>query len=349
MSIRFGIIGCGAIGQRRHIPECHANPHTEIVALCDVRADRVKEVAAKYGVAKTYTDYKQMLKGEQLDAVIVGTPNAFHAEQSIAALNAGAHVLVEKPMAGSLADAKAMIKASDKAKKFLMVGQNQRLAAPHVKAKQILESGRLGKAISFQTSFKHAGPDLWSVDGAASWFFRKPEAVMGVCGDLGVHKIDLMRYLLGQEFTEVTAKVETINKTDPKTGKPISVDDNALLVVKTDAGVIGTIQISWTNYGRVEDNGTAIFCENGVLTIATDPQYGVVEHLRDGGKSFHQVGKLATNEVQTGSGVCDLFVQSIRTNTPPAINAYEGYCSLEVILGAMESSKTGKHVKCKQL
>lgn len=347
MALRFGIIGCGAIGQRRHIPECNANPNTEIVALCDVNASRVEDIGKKYQVASTYTDYRKMLRSEQLDAVVVGTPNATHAPMSIAALDSGFHVLVEKPMAGSLKEAGAMIDAARRNRKFLMVGQNQRLMSPHVKAKQILSRGDLGKPINFQTTFKHGGPDSWSIDGAKSWFFRKKEAVMGVCGDLGVHKIDLMRFLLGQEIVEVNGFVGTLSKTYPGTAKKIDVDDTAFLSVKTDKGVIGTINISWTNYGRFEDNGTVIYCEKGVILIGTDPQYGVVVNYADGTREFHKTGAISTNEKQVGSGIMDLFVTGILKNKAPSIDGAEGYKSLAVILAALESARTGKTVRPK--
>lgn len=347
MALRFGIIGCGAIGQRRHIPECFNNPHTHIVALCDVNPDRVEEVAKKYEVTSTYTDYRKMLAGEDLDAVVVGTPNSTHAPMSIAALDAGFHVLVEKPMAASLKEAKAMIDAAKKNKRFLMIGQNQRLMAPHVKAKQILDKGTLGKPINFQTTFKHGGPDGWSVDGGKSWFFRKKEAVMGVCGDLGVHKIDLMRFLLGQEIVAVNGFVDTLSKTYPGTTKKIDVDDTAFLSVKTSGGVIGTINISWTNYGRFEDNGTIIYCEKGVMLIGVDREYGVVVRYRNGKEDKFKTGEIATNTKQVGSGVMDMFVESIRKKKAPTIDGAEGYKSLAVILAALESSKSGKTVKPK--
>lgn len=348
MKIRLGIIGCGAIGQRRHIPDAKQIPEqVEIVALCDIRADRVREIAAKHGVGKTYTDHRQMLKQEQLDAIVVGTPNCFHAPQAIDGFKAGCHVLVEKPMAGSLAEAKAMIAAAKKARKFLMVGQNQRLSPPHVKARDILASGVLGKPLAFETTFKHRGPDGWSVDGAKSWFFRRKEAVMGVCGDLGVHKIDLMRYLLGQEVVAVTGFVSTLHKTYPGTRTLIDVDDNAFLSVRTNKGVLGTITISWTNYGQMEDNGTTIYCEGGVLLIARDREFGVIVNYSNGNKEYHKVGALATNTQQTRSGIMDMFVNGIIDGKAPPIDGGEGYRSLEVILGAMESSRTGKTVVCK--
>ncbi len=127
--VRFGIIGTGAIGQRRHIPECVANPDCQLVAVCDANAARVKEVAAQFGV-KAYTDYQEMLEGEKLDAVVVCGPNTLHAQQTLDALKAGLHVLCEKPMATTREEAQAMIAAAQKSGKNLMIGHNQRLMPP---------------------------------------------------------------------------------------------------------------------------------------------------------------------------------------------------------------------------
>ncbi len=343
MPVKIAMIGCGSIGQHRHIPEASAHPDVKLVALCDIKKDRVEEMAKKYGT-DAYTDYKDLLKKADVDAVVVGTPNVCHAPQTIDSLNAGKHVLVEKPMAGTREEAKAMIKAAEKNKKFLMVGQNQRLMPPHVKAKEILASGKLGKIFTFQTTFKHPGPDGWSIDGAKSWFFKKPEAIMGVTGDLGVHKADLMRYLLGEEFAEVSGFLATRDKKDEK-GKPIGLDDNAFIAMKTVSGIVGTMTISWTNYGHMEDNSTLIYCEKGVLLLGADPEYGVVVNYRDGNREFHKLGAVATNTRQTRSGIMDMFIRSIQTNEPPLIDGWEGYKSLDVILTAMDAAQQGKTLK----
>jgi predicted dehydrogenase len=344
MPVKIGFIGCGAIAQRRHIPEAAAHSDAAVAAVCDVNGPRAKEMGSKYD-CPAYDDYRDMLAKVELDAVIVATPNKFHAPQTIAALGQKKHVLVEKPMAGTRDEAKAMIQAAKKARRFLMVGQNQRLMPPHVKAREILDSGRLGKPLTFQTTFKHPGPDGWSLDGAKSWFFRKPEAVMGVCGDLGVHKADLMRFLLGQEFAEAGGFVGTLDKKDWKSGKPIGVDDNAFITLRTRGGVIGTMTISWTNYGAMEDNGTVIYCEKGVLLIGTEPGYGVVVNYRDGTRELYKLGAIATNTQQTRSGIMDMFVKSILTNTAPSIDGEEGYKSLDVILTSLEAAAQGKTLK----
>lgn len=337
--IKYGVIGAGAIAQRRHLPEIHQHPDSVVAAIADPVKERVQSVCETYG-ATPYTDYKKMLKDEELDAVVVAGPNALHAEQTIAALKAGCHVLCEKPMAGTRQEAKKMIAAAKSAKKYLMIGMNQRLMPPHVKAKEILDTGRLGKILAFETNFKHAGPDGWSVDGAKSWFFKKNAAVMGVNGDLGIHKADLMRFLLGEEFTEVGGFVTTLDKKQ-ENGKLIPLDDNAYLTLKTKSGVIGSIHISWTNYGNIEDNGTVLHCEKGVMRIGMDPEYGVMVDYRTNQKERYVVGAIATNTKQVGSGVSDMFTECILARRKPTIDGDEGYKALNVILTAVEASKEG--------
>ncbi len=338
--VRYGVIGCGAIAQRRHVPEIAANPDAELIALSDPNVDRVNEVADKYD-AHAYDDHKKMLKDADLDAVVVCGPNKLHAPQSIDCFKAGKHVLVEKPMATTRNEAKRMIEAAKKARKYLMIGLNQRLMPPHVKAREILGSGKLGRILTFRTAFAHGGPDGWSLDGAKSWFFDPIAAVMGATGDLGVHKADLMRYLLDDEFTHVGGFIETRDKKDSK-GKLIGLDDNAYLTLKTKKGAIGYIVASWTNYGKSEGNYTAIYCENGVMELAMDPEFGVVVKYANGNVEKHKVGAVASNTRQVSSGIVDMFTESIRKNRKPSIDGIEGYRCLNVILTAMDAARSGR-------
>ncbi|CAG7627628.1 1,5-anhydro-D-fructose reductase [Paenibacillus solanacearum] len=332
--IKVAVIGCGAIAQRRHIPEYEANPHVELVAFADPVIERAQKYAEKHG-ALAFADYRELLKEVKVDAVSVCTPNALHAPVAIAAANAGAHVLVEKPMAATAEEGRAMIEAAQQNGVYLMVGHNQRLMPPHAKAKEILDSGRLGKVISFRTSFGHPGPERWSVDGKDSWFFRKDEAIMGAMGDLGVHKSDLIRYLLSDEVADVAGFVNTLHK------EGTDVDDNATCLLRMKSGTIGTLVASWTYY-KGEDNSTVLWCENGVMKVGTHPDDQVIVELRNGTVERYKVGAIATNEKQTSSGVIDTFVNSIVTQTPPSISGEEGLRSLEVILAAFESQATGK-------
>ncbi|MGO4272969.1 Gfo/Idh/MocA family protein [Paenibacillus sp. TAF58] len=332
--IKVAVVGCGSIAKHRHIPEYAWNSNVELVAFVDPVLERAEHFAQLHG-GKAYSSYTEMLKQEKVDAVSVCTPNFLHAEVSIAAANAGAHVLVEKPMASTAEEAEAMIEAAKKNGVFLMVGHNQRLMPPHVKAKEILNSGKLGKVLTFRTSFGHPGPEGWSVDGRESWFFRKEEATMGAMGDLGVHKSDLIRWLLADEVAQVAAFVGTLHK------EGTDVDDNATCLLRMKSGATGSLVASWTYY-KGQDNSTVLWCENGVIKIDTDPNDQVIVELRDGTVERYKVGQIATNEKQTHSGVIDEFITSIMEGQKPRISGEEGLRSLQVILAAFESEATGK-------
>jgi UDP-N-acetylglucosamine 3-dehydrogenase len=332
-TLKVGVIGCGSIAKYRHLPEYKLNKNVEIVAVCDIVAERAEKIAEEYG-AKAFSDYKEVLKLEDIDAISVCLPNYLHAPVSIDALNAGKHVICEKPMATSKEEAEAMINAAKRNDKKLMIAHNQRFVASHQKAKEIIESGKLGKIYSFKTTFGHPGPEGWSVDGAGSWFFNKEKAFIGAMGDLGVHKADLMRYLLG-EFTEVGAFIETNAKQNT------DVDDNAVCILRTESGIIGTLAASWA-YMSGGDNSTIIYGEKGTLRLEADPEYSLIEEYRDGSVVYHKLDKIQTNEEggQSTSHVINHFVDCIVENKEPLINGEEGMKSLQIILAALESKET---------
>lgn len=332
--LRVAVIGCGSIAKHRHLGEYHHNPAVEIVAVCDLVEERVNEMAQQYG-AKAYTSYEEMLEVEKIDAVSVCLPNYLHAPVSIAALDAGCHVLCEKPMATSREEADAMIQAAKSSGKKLMVAHNQRFVPSHQKARALIESGEIGKIYSFRTAFGHGGPEGWSADGKDSWFFKKDEAFIGAMGDLGVHKADLLRYLLGEEFVEVAGFIETSAKENT------DVDDNAVCILKSESGIIGTLAASWAYTAR-EDNSTIIYGEHAILRLEDDPDYSLVVQYKNGEVVKYALGAIQSNEAggQTSSHTIDHFVASILQDTEPLINGDEGKKSLEVILAALESMET---------
>ncbi|PTY78973.1 dehydrogenase [Heyndrickxia sporothermodurans] len=334
--IKVGIIGCGSIATHRHLPEYALNENVEIIAVCDIVEDRAKERAEQYGT-KFYTNYEELLANDEIEAVSVCTPNYLHAPISIAALNAGKHVLCEKPMATSEEEAKAMIEAAKRNDKKLMIAHNQRFVSSHMKARKLIESGDVGKIYSFRTAFGHGGPERWSADGSNSWFFKKEEAFIGAMGDLGVHKTDLLRYLLNEEIVEVAAFVDTVAK------KETTVDDNAVCILKTESGIIGTLAASWS-YVSSEDNSTIIYGENAILRLEEHPDYSLVVQYKNGEVVKYELGKIQSNEDggQNNTHVIENFINSIVDNSEVPINGVEGMKSLNVILAALESSKTGK-------
>ncbi|MFD1849742.1 Gfo/Idh/MocA family protein [Oceanobacillus bengalensis] len=331
--LRIGVIGCGSIARRRHLPEYANNDKVEIIAVCDSYDVRAKEIAEIYG-AKAYTDYHELLLDPDLDAVSVCLPNSFHAPVSIAALNAGKHVLCEKPMATSHEEATQMIDAATKNDKKLMIAHNQRFVSSHRKARELIGNGELGKIYSFRTVFGHGGPEGWSIDGRNSWFFEKEKAFIGAMGDLGVHKTDLIRYLLGEEVTEIAAFVETNAKENT------NIDDNAVCILKMESGIIGTLAASWS-YVSESDNSTIIYGENGIIRLEDDPEHSLIVQYKNGEVIKYKLDKIQTNDAdgQHTSHIIDSFINAIIKDTDVPITGSEGLKSLQVILSALESSQ----------
>ncbi len=334
--LKVGVIGCGSIAKHRHLPEYAANTQIEIAAVCDIVKTRADEIAALYG-AVAYERFEELLQNEEIDAVSVCTPNYLHAPISIAALKAGKHVLCEKPMATSRVDAEKMIETASTSEKKLMIAHNQRFVPSHEKAREILASGEVGKIYSFRTAFGHPGPEGWSVDGKESWFFEKEKAFIGAMGDLGVHKTDLIRYLLGEEIVEVGSFVETSAK------EFATVDDNAVCILKSESGIIGTLAASWA-YTAKEDNSTIIYAEKAILRLEDDPVNSLVVQYQTGETVKYELGGIQTNDNggQSSSQVIDHFVDSILLNQDVPVSGTEGMNSLQVVLAALESNETKK-------
>jgi UDP-N-acetylglucosamine 3-dehydrogenase len=334
--LRVGVIGCGAIAQRRHLPEYHAREDVEITAVCDFSKERAEEVKLKFAAKHALTKTEDLLALDDIDAVSVCTPNQFHAAVSIQAMKAGKHVLCEKPMATTIEEAREMVRVAEENNVFLMVGHNQRFMPVHIQAKELLKQGKLGRVLTFSTVFGHGGPENWSVDGAKSWFFNKEQAFIGAMGDLGVHKADLIGWLLDDRISAVSAFYGTLHK-------DIHVDDNAAFLLKTEKGSIGTLTASWTVYPK-EINSTVLHCENGTMSIGADPKYGVVVQYKDGTTVNVETGKMQTNEEggQTNSGVIDHFVEGILSGKGHEINGIEGLRALEVIIAGMEAGNKGQ-------
>lgn len=340
--INIGIIGCGKISQVRHIPEYLANQECEVKAYFDLNYERAAELAARYGGKACHT-LDELLADKSIDAVSVCVANVAHAKDTIAALEAGKHVLCEKPMATTIEECERMVDAARKNGRKLMIDQNQRFAAAHAKARELVQGGYIGRVITFRTAFGHSGPETWSVDpGSSTWFFDKGKAAMGVMADLGVHKTDLIQYILGQRVVATTARLSTLDKRDAF-GSLIGVDDNAMCIYEMDGGAVGTMTASWTYYGQ-EDNSTIIYGEKGILRVYDDPAHSLVAVMRSGEVREFDLDRIQTNDNQTSTGIIDSFIDCVKNDTRPAIDAEDVLNAMKAVFASIKSSETGARV-----
>ena len=188
--LKIGIVGNGGISGA-HIDAYKNNPNVEIYALCDINEAALNNRASQTGVTRLYRDVREMVKLPELDAVSVCVWNSAHRECTLAALNAGKHVLCEKPMALNAAEAREMMECSEKNHRLLQIGFVRRFEPNVLVVKDLIDQGFFGDVYYVKSSFLRR----WGFPGG--WFGDKSRSGGGPLIDLGVHNIDLSRYLLG--------------------------------------------------------------------------------------------------------------------------------------------------------
>ena len=341
--IKVGIIGCGSITEKRHAPEYLENSNVEIAAFYDINKKRAKMMAEMFG-GKAVDDYMDILNDPEIAAVSDCTPNHMHCIVSTKAMELGKAVLCEKPMAKSLEEAEKILEVQQKTGALFMLDHNQRFTVAHKKVKELIASGELGRVITFRTTFGHGGPESWTESKSKNtWFFTKDKCEFGTAGDLGVHKLDLIRYLTGDEYESVSAMGGTLDKTF-EDGTPAEVCDNVAALLKLKSGAIGTGTFSWTHYGQ-EDNSTILYMEKGIIRIYDDPEYQIRIIYADGRIENLKVEAMQTNDNQTKTGVIDAFVDAVINKLPAPVTAEDGVISIKVINAIMKSMEEKCEVK----
>ena len=233
--VRFAVIGIAPKGiGNHHINGIKNNPtKAELVAVCDIVEDFAKLAASRYGVDRWYTDYREMLKDGGFDCVVVCTPDQVHAEQSIAAVEAGYHVLCEKPLAMEVEDVRAIVAAAKKSDKKFMVGQVGRKTPAFILAKQLVDQGVIGDLFFIESEYAHNYDIIEDIGG---WRHDPVHLRYPVVGG-GCHAMDLLRWIAGNP-TEVFAY------SNHKALPHWPVDDCTIAVLKYPNDVIGKVMTS---------------------------------------------------------------------------------------------------------
>jgi predicted dehydrogenase len=332
--IRVGVIGCGQIAQKSHFPHYSSNPDVEIVAA-DSSQEQLDEVCRLFDVRQTYYDYEKMLDEERLDAVSICSPNFLHCKMTVDAAERGVHVLCEKPMATTLADAEIMLGACSRNSVILMVNFTYRFFNGTRRTKQLLDEGVIGKLHSIRVRFGHRGPyDGW---GAKSdWFFDAKKVGGGVLMDMGIHAIDICHYLFGP-ITSVCAVQSNLSKKIP-------VEDSVALLTEFGDGRFGTIEACWTGgsgFVGIEVCGSA-----GSITL--DFRKGFFLSLKENnpdGLCVFEEEEIDCDMLAGGhETVINDFIEHIQNGTRPVCNGSVGLAALKVALAAYESAKSAHKI-----
>jgi predicted dehydrogenase len=332
------VIGAGAIAHALHLPGYAKREDVERIVAVDIEPAQLEEAKEKFDIAATYTDYRDMFSHESPDLVSVCTPNAYHAEHALAALRAGAHLLLEKPMTLSLADAEAIRREAQLAGKQVMIGFSHRFNSTNRKIKDIISKGRIGEPFMIRVRFAHGGPfPGWA---KSDWFYKPELAGGGALLDMGIHAFDLCNWLLGP-VTAVTAQMATLRK-------PIAVDDNAVITLEFGDRAMGYIEVGWTSGPGF--NGLEIYADNGTILH----KYGTPAEVTVGRVSPDQqaVARYSTRKLQTPkAGVwdteMDYFMNTVLKGKVPEMGVDAGIASLAIALAAQESARTGQRIAVK--
>lgn len=323
--IRFAIIGCGRIAQR-HAE--HIQNFGQLVSVCDIIKDRADDLAAKTG-AVSYQYVKDMLQKEKdVDVVAICSPNGLHAEHSILSLDAGYHVLCEKPMAINVHDCGEMIKAAERNNKRLFAIKQNRFNPPVAAVKKALEDGKFGKIYSIQLScFWNRNADYYE----NSW---KGSADLdgGTLFTQFSHFIDLLYWMVG-DIKNAKGFSANFNHKDH-----IDFEDTGAVVVEFYNGAIGTINYTVNSYGKNMEGSLTIFGEKGTVKIGgqylNELEYQNIENfefknLPEGNKANeygHYQGSMSNHDK-----VYENLVDVLQNGSAISTNSFEGLKTVEII------------------
>jgi predicted dehydrogenase len=319
MTLRIGIIGCGGIG-RTHI-QAWTNAGFPPVAVCDAVPALATATGADCGAA-VYTDVATFLAEAHLDIVSICTPPASHATLVIQALQAGVHVLCEKPMAPTVAECDAMIAASAQQQRLLSVGFCHRFQ-PHVEVMQAqIAAGLIGEVIMMRNRFAGHMPNV-----EQRWFSDPDLAGGGVMMDTCVHSVDLFRHLAG-DVSRVHASTVTRST---ELGPALRVEDSAVITLVSASGILGVIEASWrTPPGEWV---VSVYGTRGVLQL----DYDTMElwHSDQNGQRTRLAvpdGDRFVNEVRA-------FAASVTQQVPLRVSGADGRAATDILVRAYQSAQ----------
>lgn len=335
--IGVGLIGAGGgYGSRDSLPGFQANPHVAVVAICDKDEDRVRVIARGNGVPYWTTDYRHIVEREDVQIVVVDTPDHLHAEHSIAALQAGKHVLCAKPMCTTLAQCRDLVAAVDISGVRFMVGQSARWSPLHQKIHTVYTSGQIGEAYAVEGSYLHDMHDYW-VYGHTPWRWD-PEGhpqnlLLGGC----CHPLDLLKWTVGHDIEQVFAYSHSHPDVIPQPGCYIT-------VFRFKNGCLGKTMLNVGNYGPIHGYGEGMLTIYGTTgTIWRDTLYLPGREPVSLSDEADYEKTRAAHGVGTNRSI-DHFVDCVINDREPLVNVRDAAKTTAALLAGTESALTGRPV-----
>ncbi len=333
--LSFAVIGCGGFGSRRI--EALRKIDSEIACLVDADEKRVSDLAREIGCEHS-TDHREAVQRNDVDCVVVATPNKFHAPITVAALEAGKHVICEKPLARTPKEALEMVEAAKRNKVFLKTGSNLRYFSNVKKAKELIEGNVIGKPLFIRGWIGHDGKKVLH-----AWNVKRDISGGGTLLDNGAHILDLFRWFIG-DFSDCFGQVQTLQM-------PIEVEDNGMGVFKAKDGRMAFIQSSWTEwsgymYMEVYGSEGSVIIDNRGERVADTGKWFVTSTAAHTTKDgTRQVFDYSAEPPQSYELELRDFISCIKKKRQPMASGYDGMRVVEMVSGIYESSRTGRIVR----
>ncbi len=334
--IKVGLIGCGNIGAGGHLPAYAHIPETKLVAVCDA-VEELAHAAAERSGAMAYTDYRRLLEQEDIEMVDLCVPTYIHAQLAVEAMQAGKHVLCEKPMAHTLEAADAMIEAAQANGVKLMIGQVRRFDHRYASIKAQIDAGKVGRPVFIRRAerqFLPFPPDAWQWD---------PRRGGGVILDIGVHATDLFRWLLGQEAVEVYAVAKSVREAARAAGSY----DHAMITCKFNGGGVGFAEASWA---YPQGFGGALYAQLDVVGTEGKIQYSdkdtnpMLIYTTEKGHELPRYFRFMSTTEYAFEEEIRHFARCVIEGREPLVSPQDARAALEMALAAQRSAETGKPV-----
>ena len=342
-AVKLGLIGCGRVAETRHLPALLSLSDVEVIAVADVDPDRLRRVGELFHVRRRYKNYLDLLGEGQIDAVAVCVPAQFHVEVALAALDAGKHVFIEKPLALGMDESNRLVERAKKSSSKVMVGFNLRWHRLVRQARRLIQQGTLGSLQLVRTVLTSFHDDI------PEW--RKCRATGGgVLFEQAVHHFDLWHFLLESEVVELCASTQSTRWED----------EAAVVTARMANGVIAASTFSERASDR---NEVEIYGQGGCLRVScyrfdgleffsTSSAPGDIRtRLRRIAHALIELPQAARNLRQGGDFVASYraewrhFLDSIRQDTPVECTLEDGRAALAVTLAALESVSLGRSVR----
>lgn len=332
--LRIGVMGTGIIIRDYHLLTLQNHPKAEVVAAANLNPASLEQLAQDFGIPKTFTDFAEMAADPDIDAVVIGLPNYLHAPVTIQMLEAGKHVLCEKPMAMDVAEAEQMVRAQKRTGCKLMIAHMWRFDQEILWLRDLVARGKLGKV------FKAKGHAIWLHEGppAEGWFVQRRFAGGGALADMGIHSFDTLRYVLGgARPVRVFANVGTHFG-------DIELDDTATALLEFEGDIAALVEAGWYHpYADGLEGYTQVYGTQGYARALPSELHTCVEGVWSVVKPQMPVRQQQC-DLPMYQAQMDHFVDCILEDKVPMPDGEEGLWAMRILEAAYRSAEIGEAV-----